>query len=225
MAQGWDHNEVACLAAVHHILLSLFSSLPYLATIPLISYTYLDMVQTTKDKVHVNLGESVLDLPIVHQDEFRRVPILLLATPTVLHGLLSVAVSTIIRKVARRLFVTRTPSNRHGPLTSAVGALWLDYFSMFLSDLVLYPLETIMVRLYCQGMPALADNIQNGVEQTFVSSYYSGLVDCVTGVYDSEGLLGFFKGFSSLLIRYSIHGLLLLLLWRTAHTLENRLRK
>ena len=182
------------------------------------------MVQTTKDKVHVTLGESVVDRPLLKQDELRRLPVVSLAAPTILHGLVSSALSIGVRTVFQRLFANRTTSEHQGPLTSAVGALWLDYFSMFVSDLLLYPLETILVRLYCQGMPALADNVQNGVEQTFVSSYYSGMMDCVLGVYDSEGVVGFFKGFSSVLIRYTLHGLLLLLLWRTAHTLENRLR-
>lgn len=194
-------------------------------TIPLVSYTYLDMIQTTKDKVHVSLGEAMVDLPLIRQDEFRRVPVLYLATPTILHGLLSTGLSVVTRSVAQRLFVGRSRSEEDAPLTSAVTALCLDYASMFLADLVLYPLETILIRLYCQGMPALADNVQNGLEQTFVSSYYTGMLDCVSGVYDSEGPLGFFKGFSSLLIRYSVHGLLLLLLWRTAHALENRLRQ
>ena len=99
----------------------------------------------------------------------------------------------------------------------------MDYLSLLLTDVLLYPLETVLVRLYCQGMPALVDNIQNGLEGSFVSSYYRGVIDCVTGIWDSEGPLGFFKGFSSLLIRYSIHGMVLLLLWRTAQTLETRL--
>ena len=99
----------------------------------------------------------------------------------------------------------------------------MDFLSLFVTDTLLYPLETVVVRLHCQGMPALVDNIQSGMEGSFVSSYYRGVVDCVTGVWDSEGPLGFFKGFSSLLIRFSIHGLVLVLLWRTAQALESRL--
>lgn len=203
--------------------MSLPCSVPHLVTIPLLSYTYQDMVQNTTDKVHTSYAEVIEDRQLLQQDSLRRsIPYLFLAAPTVLHGLVSGALSHLIHKVARRF---RTHSDRKSLLTSAVGALWLDFFSMLLTDTLLYPLETILVRLYCQGMPALVDNIQNGVERTFVSSYYRGMMDCVTGVYDSEGPLGFFKGFSSLLIRFSIHAFLLVLLWRTAQALDNRLKR
>lgn len=81
------------------------------------------------------------------------------------------------------------------------------------------------MRLYCQGMPALVDNIQNGVEVMYVSSYNGGVVDCARGILDSEGPLGFFKGVSSLLIKYAVYGLILTVLWRTAASLDNRLKQ
>ena len=205
------------------------SSLPHFVLLPLASYTYIDMVQTTKDSEY---KEGVLQLarerPLFRQDELRRIPFLYLSAPTILHGLLSGAISFIALQGLRRIFrTTPTPphENKQMPLSSAVGALWMDYFSLFLTDVLLYPLETVLVRLHCQGMPALVDNIQNGLEGSFVSSYYGGVVDCVRGVWDSEGPLGFFKGFSSLLIRYSIHGFILLALWRTAQVLETRLSR
>lgn len=204
-------------------------SLPHLVLLPLCSYTYIDMVQTTKDSEY---KEGIIQLarerPLFKQDELRRIPFLLLATPTILHGLLSSAVSHLLLRGIRRVFRTSPVpphETKQAPFTSAVGALWMDYFSLFLADFLLYPLETVVIRLHCQGMPALVDNIQNGLEGSFVSSYYRGVVDCVTGVWDSEGPLGFFKGFSSLLIRYTIHGLILVLLWRTAQILDSRLHR
>ena len=165
---------------------------------------------------------EMFDRPMINKDSFRRVPFLLLATPTVLHALLKGGVSHVIHKLLGRLL--RRTDHKH-LFTSAVEALWLDYCSQFLTDVLLYPLETILVRLYCQGMPALVDNVQNGSGLLLVSTYYTGVLDCVTGLWDSEGMGGFFRGFSSVLIRYSIHGFILVLLWRTAQTLENRLRR
>jgi len=179
------------------------------------------MVQNTTDKV--STMDIVRDRHLWRQDRQQRcVPYLLLATPTVLHSLLVEALSSVTYRIGGKLFLHRT---RKAVLTSAVGALWLDFSSRFLTEILLYPLETVLVRLFCQGMPALVDNIQNGVEQTFVASYYSGTVDCITGIYDSEGALGFFKGFSAVLIRYSVHGILLMLLWRTAQALDSRLTR
>ena len=184
-------------------------------------------METTLDKANEGMMEVALDRPFYTIDEYRRLPFITLATPTVLHGLLSNIVSYLIKRVIKRLFPThyinRTSSRRQYFLTSSVRALWLDYFSLLLTDILLYPLETVLVRLYCQGMPALVDNIQSGIDVEYISLYYGGVVDCMNGIWDSEGALGFFKGFSSLLVRYAIHGAVLLVVWRTVHVLENRL--
>lgn len=193
---------------------------------PLLSYKYLETAQTTKDKVTGDIIVDMLDRPWFREDRLRRIPFLLLATPTVLHGLLSGAVSHLIRKLFGRILWSRTSpsssSSSQSVYTSAITALWVDYFSLLFTDVLLYPLETVLVRLYCQGMPALMDNIQSGTGVMYVSTYNTGVLDCVWGVWETEGALGFFKGFSSLLIRYSIHGLFLVLLWRTARALDNR---
>lgn len=101
----------------------------------------------------------------------------------------------------------------------------MDFFCRFLTEVTLYPLQTVLVRLYCQGMPALVDNVQTGSDTVFISSYYGGFVDCVTGILDTEGPLGFFKGFSSLLVRYSLYGLVLLFIWRTVHILDRKWKR
>lgn len=99
-------------------------------------------------------------------------------------------------------------------LSVAMNSLWTSYLGSFVSDIVLYPLETILVRLYCQGMPVLVDNIKTGREVMFISTYYSGALDCVGEIWGTEGIWGFYKGFSSLLLRYAVHGMVLLVLWR-----------
>ena len=204
-------------------------SIPHLVTMPILSYTYIEMVQSTQDKLQESLGDTLTQHRLVHQDEFRRLPYLTLATPTVLYGLSSTLLHRGISSSADRILPSfhsssssRTTSDLHKHLSSAVRALWLDYFSMLLTDVTLYPLQTVLVRLYCQGMPALVDNVQTGTDTVFISSYYGGLVDCVTGIMDTEGPLGFFKGFSSLLVKYWVHGLVLLVVGRTVHLLDRK---
>ena len=164
-----------------------------------------------------------MDRPLFRMDAFRSVPYLTLTTPTILHGVLFSITSHITHKTLQRLFPNRTP--RNNILSSTVRALTLDYISFFLTDILLYPLETVLVRLYCQGMPALVENVENGVDTAFIGSYYNGFIDCASGILDSEGPLGFFKGFSSLLIRYAVHGGILIVLWRTMQALDNRLKR
>lgn len=92
--------------------------------------------------------------------------------------------------------------------------LWTAYLGSLLADVILYPLQTVLVRLYCQGMPVLVDNVQTGLDIAFITTYYRGFLDCVGGIWDTEGVGGFYKGISALLLRYIVHGLVLLLLWR-----------
>ena len=99
-------------------------------------------------------------------------------------------------------------------------SLWMAYFSALLSEVLLYPLKTVLVRLYCQGMPILVDDVQTGVDIVFISTYYSGFADSVFGIWDTEGPWGFYKGFSSLLLQYIVHGGFLLILWRTVAAIK-----
>lgn len=209
----------------HWVQTLLANSLPHLLVMPLLSFKYAEILQTTRDKPGSDVLTDILDRPWFREDELRRIPFLLLATPTLLHGLLSSMASHGIRGLLQRVLHTHTPpSSPHTLYTSAISALWVDYLSLLLSDVLLYPLETVLVRLYCQGMPALVDDIQTGTGVTYVSTYNTGLLDCLSGVWENEGALGFFKGFSSLLIRYAIHGLVLVVLWRTARALDNRFK-
>ena len=103
--------------------------------------------------------------------------------------------------------------------------LWVAYFSSFLSETVLYPLETVVARMTCQGMPVLVDNIQTGLDISFVTTFYRGFTDCVVVIWESEGVFGFFRGYSALLLRYLLHGSLLFLLWRLERTANAKLKE
>ena len=71
-------------------------------------------------------------------------------------------------------------------------------------------------------MPGLVDNVQTGSDVMFISTYYSGVVHCVREIWGTEGVWGFYKGFSSLLLRYAVHGALLVVLWRVVMFVVNR---
>ena len=223
-----------------------------MATIPLLSYSLLEMVQashsaqthtthftvqthththmnkqTTTDKVFNNLFEIIRERPFFSIDKFRRIPYLYLIGPTLFHGVTADILTHFSHSLLQKLLPHRTTeeTDQRDAITVAIKALWSSYFSSFLTDVFLYPLETVMVRLYCQGMPVLVDNIQTGSDVVFISTYYSGFVDCVSVIWESEGVGGFYKGFSSLLIRYVIHGMILLLLWRTAQAIKSRINR
>ena len=151
-------------------------------------------------------------------------PYLYLIMPTILHGLATEAIAQVSISLLQKLLPNRTrPQEQRDVLSHTMRALWVAYFSSLLSDILLYPLKTVLVRLYCQGMPVLVDNVQTGTDVVFISTYYSGFVDSVYGIWDTEGPWGFYKGFSSLFLRYLVHGTLLLVLWRTVVAIRTKL--
>lgn len=198
-------------------------SVACIATIPLVSFTILEMVQNTAQKAYRGgLLEVAAERQLLKVGGTHRLPYLSLILPTMLHILaidhLSGAISQLINRVAPSSHQTEPPY----PFQAVLRSLWVAYVSSALSDVLLYPLQTVVVRLHCQGMPVLMDNVENGSELAFVQTYYRGFLDCISGIFDSEGLCGFYKGFSSLLIRYAVHGVILLGLWRTFKFLHNR---
>ena len=172
--------------------------------------------QNTHQKVYTNGPlEIIRDRPLLLVGKSQCLPFLYLMGPTILHRLALEWLSLLTSTFVQRSLPHRT---NHDALSVAMRALWTSYLSSLMADAVLYPLETILVRLYCQGMPVLVDNVENGADVAFITTFYRGFFDCITGIWDSEGLWGFYRGFSALLLRYAVYGTVLFLLWRITHT-------
>ena len=149
-------------------------------------------------------------------------PYLFLIGPTIFHGFVVDLIFSLDQRLISRVFSRRTSPD--DTLGVVVRGLWVAYFSSFLSETLLYPVETVMTRLVYQGMPVLVDDVQTGLNIRLVTSFYRGFVSCVTGIWEAEGVFGFFRGYSSLLVRYIIHGSVLLVLWRVERAATAKLR-
>lgn len=95
------------------------------------------------------------------------------------------------------------------------------YISSFLVDSLLYPMGTVVARLHCQGLPILVNNVDTGSGVQYVTTYYTGTVDCVQGVWIAEGFSGFYKGFSAVLLQYAVYGALLMVMWKGVRYLDS----
>ena len=165
------------------------------------------------------LLEVIRDRPLFSVDHTHRIPFLHLAGPTIVHGFTVDFVSVVTQMLVEKVFGNRAGND---VLSVTMRGLWTAYLGSLLADIVLYPFQTVLVRLYCQGMPVLVDNVQTGLDIAFITTYYHGYRDCIGGIWETEGFCGFYKGFSALLWRYVLHGLVLLLLWRVVHYVNSR---
>lgn len=78
-----------------------------------------------------------------------------------------------------------------------------------LADFVLYPLETVLHRLYIQGTRTIIDNTDTGLGVIPISTRYEGFVDCFRSILTEEGIQGFYRGFGALVLQYLAHALIL----------------
>lgn len=165
----------------------------------------------------------------MYPDPSKRLSFLQLLLPTLLLGFTRSSAAQLtdgaLQRVVQEHPHPSSSSSSSSSLRHVLYRLTAVYAGSFLCDTLLYPFETVVVRLHCQGVPVLVDNVDTGLGVQYITSYHSGLIDCVRGVWDVEGLVGFFKGFSSLLLQYALQGMVLFLLWRALTYYENRTRQ
>lgn len=77
------------------------------------------------------------------------------------------------------------------------------------ADVLLFPLETVLHRLHVQGTRTIIDNTDLGFEVLPINSQYEGMRDCINAIRREEGPLGFYKGFGTIVIQYSLHATVL----------------
>ncbi|EPY86643.1 hypothetical protein CB1_000304012 [Camelus ferus] len=147
----------------------------------------------------------------------RLLPLLSLVFPTVLHGVLHYIISSIIQKIVL-LVLKRKAYNSHlaestSPVQSMLDAYFPELIANFAaslcSDVILYPLETVLHRLHIQGTRTIIDNTDLGYEVLPINTQYEGMRDCINTIRQEEGMLGFYKGFGAVVIQYTLHAAVL----------------
>lgn len=81
--------------------------------------------------------------------------------------------------------------------------LLATFSGMLVADIVLFPFETILHRLYLQGTRVLTDNMDHGREVLGVQFKYSGFLDCIWQIFCDDGLSGFYRGLGTLILQYT----------------------
>ncbi|CAH8647213.1 unnamed protein product [Schistosoma curassoni] len=78
----------------------------------------------------------------------------------------------------------------------------------FVADVVLYPVETLVLRLCVQGTRTLVDNMDTGDVVVPIVSSYDGFFDALrSSLGSSVGILGLYKGFGALIAQYTLQAL------------------
>ena len=71
-----------------------------------------------------------------------------------------------------------------------------------LTEILLFPFETVIVRLHLQGTRTIIDDTDKGMGVVPLCTNYANMMDCVKTIRREEGYAGFFKGFGALILQY-----------------------
>lgn len=171
------------------------------------------------DCVKEALGR-VLGLGVPHSK--RLLPLWTLVFPTVVHGILHYVISLSVQKLV--LYMMRRHSTAGSPkrpglesssdvVQNMLDAYFPELIASFVAnlctDVLLFPLETVLHRLHVQGTRTIIDNTDLGFEVLPINTQYEGMRDCINIMHRQEGLLGFYKGFGTVMIQYSLHAAVL----------------
>ncbi|VDO39624.1 unnamed protein product [Haemonchus placei] len=145
------------------------------------------------------------------RDPSRRFSVLHLAVPTVIYRTSHYIIQTKLHyqffRMARKYVA---PAKVLGLLKfhQYVPQLFAQMSSTILTDLILFPIETIMHRMYIQGTRTLIDNLDTGLSAISINAKYSGFADCLRSVLQHEGFWALYGGVGALALEYLLHSLL-----------------
>ncbi|CAL4061129.1 unnamed protein product, partial [Meganyctiphanes norvegica] len=132
----------------------------------------------------------------------RMLPVWLLIVPTVSHGILQYLIGNAVTTITSNLLrqIHRQDQQRKGAvskesssLADASVRLQATYIGHLASDIILFPLETILHRLHMQGTRTIIDSLDAGYEVKPILTRYEGFFDCLHTALQEEGVLGLFK--------------------------------
>lgn len=214
VSHKWNPKQIG-----EHLLLK---SLTYMVAMPFYSASLIETVQSEIIRDNTGILECVkegigrvIGMGVPHSK--RLLPLFSLIFPTVLHGVLHYIISSIIQKFVLLILKRKTYNSHLAESTSPVQSMLDAYFPELIanfaaslcSDVILYPLETVLHRLHIQGTRTIIDNTDLGYEVLPINTQYEGMRDCINTIKQEEGTLGFYKGFGAVIIQYTLHAAVL----------------
>lgn len=214
VSHKWNPKQIG-----EHLLLK---SLTYMVAMPFYSASLIETVQSEIIRDNTGILECikegigrVIGMGVPHSK--RLLPLFSLIFPTVLHGVLHYIISSIIQKFILLILKRKTYNSHVAESTSPVQSMLDAYFPELIanfaaslcSDVILYPLETVLHRLHIQGTRTIIDNTDLGYEVLPINTQYEGMRDCINTIKQEEGMLGFYKGFGAVIIQYTLHAAVL----------------
>lgn len=145
------------------------------------------------------------------RDASRRFSLLHLAIPTVAYRTAHYVIESALHRqfflMAKR-YVNRKPESERSAFHQYVPVIFARLSSSVLTDLILFPIETVLHRMYIQGTRTLIDNLDTGLSAVSITVKYNGFFDCLRSIVEREGFWSLYSGLGALALQYLLHSLL-----------------
>lgn len=79
-----------------------------------------------------------------------------------------------------------------------------SFYAHILTDIIMYPFQNILYRLFLQGTRTLIDNVDGRTAVIPLITNYDSASDCYQTILQQEGSSGLFKGFGALILQYTV---------------------
>ena len=139
----------------------------------------------------------------------------LLIAPTLLHGMFRYVLTSIIQNaIIKRGSIDRDNKKPKEDIPIEAGKtyyiqLLAGFLSALVADLLLFPLETIVLRLHVQGTRTIIDDTDNGIGVVPLCTNYNGIKDCAQTMYREEGASALYKGIGALIFQFILQACVL----------------
>ncbi|XP_068691900.1 mitochondrial outer membrane protein SLC25A46-like [Montipora foliosa] len=228
LPQDAPNRKSSCKDLGGHLLLK---GLSLAISMPVAAASLTETVKSDLTRDQDNMIESLKDwmYRVVGWDRSsgrhgRLLPMWTLVLPTVLHGLLSYVLGTLIQHLVLMKLKGRGLHSSHDQSNTSSDEeppdptdmtqtyypeLVANFLALFVPEILLYPLQTVLNQLYVQGTRTIVDDLDSGSGVVPLCTNYDGVMDCFHSIWRDEGLGGFYKGFGALLIQLFIHWVIL----------------
>ncbi|XP_020802910.1 solute carrier family 25 member 46 isoform X2 [Drosophila serrata] len=142
----------------------------------------------------------------------RMLPAWALIGPSVSFGITKYLFNLVIRGISSRIMrrrITLSPE-KSGKLVDSTlehqnAEIYASLIAMLTTEVIFFPLETILHRLQLQGTRTIIDNLDNGYAVVPILTNYQGFVDCYQTTMVTEGVGGLYKGFGAMILQFVAH--------------------
>lgn len=143
----------------------------------------------------------------------RMIPIWALVGPNIALGLSKYIVSLAVKGITTRVMMFRVQNGdqqrgarpRDTETVQQNIEIVSTLISLMTTEMLFYPLETILHRLQLQGTRTIIDNLDSGYSVVPILTSYEGAIDCYRTTVAIEGVAGLYKGFGAMCLQFAAH--------------------